>query len=103
MDALRAGVVVLAVVHAASMLTMPFCVSPYIAQGVAFPLLLFALLPAESRKRSIGLTGLVVFGFLVALVWTKCRLFSVPLKPLSISFHLFVLCAAVRLAREERT
>jgi hypothetical protein len=101
MGTLRAGVVVLAIVHAASMLTMPFCVSPYVAQGVAFPLLLFALLPADRRARAIGLIGLIVLGFFATLVWTKCRLFSVPLKPLSISLHLFVLWVAVRMTREE--
>ncbi len=95
------GVIVLSVVHAASMLTMPYCVSPYVAQGVAFPLLLFAVLPRRDRARSIGLLLLIVLGFFVTLVWTKCRVFSVPLKPLSISFHLFVLWVAIRFGREE--
>ncbi len=99
---LTRGVIVLTVVHASSMLAMPFCVSPYVAQGVALPLLLFALLPADLRRRGVGLIGLIVLGFFVTLVWTKCRLFSVPLKPLSILFHLFTLWAAVGIIREAR-
>lgn len=95
------GVIVLSVVHAASMLTMPYCVSPYIAQGIAFPLLLFAALPRGDRSRALGLVGLIALGFLVTLVWTKCRVFSVPLKPLSISFHLFMLWVAIRFCRED--
>ena len=40
---------------------------------------------------TVIVTWLVVPGSLVTPVWTRCRLFSVPLEPLSISFHLFTL------------
>jgi hypothetical protein len=96
------GTAVLTVVHALSMLTMPFCVSPYIAEGVALPLLLFASLPADRRSRAVGLTWLIVLGFLATLAWTKCRVFSVPLKPLSISFHLFAVWVAIRCLKEAK-
>jgi len=69
---------------------------------VAFVLLLFALQPASQRSRSVGLTWLIVLGFFVTMVWTKCRLFSVPLKPLSILFHLFTLWVAIGIIREAR-
>ncbi len=95
------GIITLAVVHATTMLTMPFCVSPYIAQGVAFPLLLFAVWPRGSAVKGVGLTTLVLLGLFAALSWTLSRVFTIPLKPLSISFHLLCLWVAFRVIREE--
>jgi hypothetical protein len=86
----------LAAVHAVSMLTMPFCVSPYLAQGVPFVLLLLAALPEGVRERRIGLAALTLLGGFCALWWTGSRVFSVPLKPLSLAFSAFLLWVAVR-------
>ncbi len=84
----------LAAVHAASMLTMPFCVSPYFAQGIV-PLLLLAL-AAPPRTARVLLGALPVLAWLCVMHWTKSRVFSIPMKPTMIAFHAFVLVVAAR-------
>lgn len=76
-----------AMAHAISLLTMPCSVSPYLAQGSAFLLLMALWLPVEARTRTAFLLLMVVATLLVVLYWTKSRWFSLPMKPTSIALH----------------
>jgi len=86
----RRALLALVGVHAVSMLTMPYCVSPYFAQGIVV-LLLFLGGAGGSRPARLARAVLPFLAWLAVMHWTRSRVFSVPIKPLMIGFHGLVL------------
>ena len=93
------AVALLCVAHAMSLLTMPFCVSPYLAQGVVPVLLLFLVRVPGDPGRRWRLAGLATVSWLGAMHWTQWRGFSLPMKPVAIAFHAVVLAEAWRVLK----
>lgn len=95
MPVARRAVLALAAMQSVVMLLMPACRSPYVAQGVLFTLLVAGSRPT-ARARVLAVGALVILAWVAVEVWTLWRVFTIPLKPLSLGFHLFVLYACWR-------